>query len=667
MKKNILAILLSISFSLWVLGVALLSTNLSNSSTPVRMVILVLLILGPLISLGGVLKSLESVREQFYRNLTHNRNVNSRINEIKTRTNNLQRRFTTVSRTMGAECDSRDQSTSRRILRLAVATDLDLALFFTPEEAADFIAVLVSGSEPELVLNLLDEFPDSFRGLRLTEKRSLVKTLRAMGFYEEALAVMRDIAKVTGKPSDKLAVLIHRSQLDLFRGDMILEETASTRSLTPIRNRVLHMVGKALPETQSGYTLRTHYTVKAQRDLGVAPIVAVQAGVGDKVIESPRRYDFDGVEYIELAGPRRNKSDWQDWMQSNINSLAQVVEEERPVLIHAHSDFINVLIATEVGERFGIPVVNETRGFWEESWISRASEQFHWKDLQKLESQYGLPSAYTLRKEREIELREKSSAVVTLANVMEKHIADLRPKNAKSVLPVHVIPNAVDPEKFPVVTRDAALLSELGISENSTVVGYISSIVEYEGIDTLIRAFSRVTRTQRSIRGELEESEGVSETKLLIVGDGPVLEELTTLVRNLSLEDDVILTGRVDHNDILRYYSIIDIFVVPRKSSDVTELVTPLKPFEALSTGRACIFSSVAALKEIQEQSGAALLFEPGNHEDLAVQIQLLLDLPSYRNHLGAKGADWVRRERTWSANAERYLELYSWFGYHAQ
>jgi glycosyltransferase involved in cell wall biosynthesis len=150
--------------------------------------------------------------------------------------------------------------------------------------------------------------------------------------------------------------------------------------------------------------------------------------------------------------------------------------------------------------------------------------------------------------------------------------------------------------------------------------------------------------------------------RLLIVGDGDYRRPLLRHAAELGLTD-VIFTGRVPHADVLGYYSLIDLFVVPRLPSEVTHLVTPLKPFEAFSTGRTVVLSNVRALAEIADQSGAAALFTAGDASSLAQTLLDLLDDPARRQLLAKTGADWVRSHRSWAANAASYRRIYADLG----
>ena len=319
-----------------------------------------------------------------------------------------------------------------------------------------------------------------------------------------------------------------------------------------------------------------------------------------------------------------------DWTPP-VRGIAAVVADVSPAVLHAHSDFENALVARALGDEFELPVVYEVRGFWEETWLSRYPGRS--KDAAR----------YHLRSAREVAAATAADRVVTLSEAMRNRlVGDGVPAGR-----ISVIPNAVDPRVFPIVERDPALAATLGLGHDEPTVGYISSLVGYEGIDTLIDACATLL------------SEGVRLT-CLIVGDGEDRPRLEKRAADRGIAGRVLFTGTVPREEIARYYGAIDVFVVPRAPVPVTEIVTPLKPFEALSTGRTLVLSAVGALKPIANESGAAELFTPGDSADLAAVLRRLIADPSRRRELAKRGAAWVRRERTWAANAERYIALYA-------
>ncbi|UPO78672.1 glycosyltransferase [Arthrobacter sp. Helios] len=484
---------------------------------------------------------------------------------------------------------------------------------------------------------------DAFDVLSLSARRKLANGLRSIGYLEKSLHVFEGVVALTKSESDRDALARRRNELEVFRGRYEPKLGHAHETLEPDRNHVLHVVGKALPGVQTGYTLRTHYTALAQRDAGLRVSVVSQSG--EPPLTSVQALEIiDGISYYTIPGNRRNTVILEQWLDENIAGLVSLVREIRPSVLHAHSDFFNAISAQAVGDFFGIPVVYESRGFWEESWLSRVEQRFgmNWVDV---EARWGLPEAYVLRKEREEEARSRARMVFTLARVMKKRISEDGVRGDRIAL----VPNAVSAVEFPILGRDKSLTDELGV-DGCVTIGYISSIVEYEGIGTLIEAF-RV----------LSDSVNLP-LKLIIVGDGPVLPELVKQAADSGMTE-VVFVGRVPHADVLRYYSVIDIFVVPRRPAAVCQLVTPLKPFEAFSTGRTVVMSDVEALREIAEDSGAAELFRAGDAENLAKVLTGLVNDPERRQALAQRGAEWVRSQRSWNSNAGEYLKVYEQLG----
>lgn len=146
--------------------------------------------------------------------------------------------------------------------------------------------------------------------------------------------------------------------------------------------------------------------------------------------------------------------------------------------------------------------------------------------------------------------------------------------------------------------------------------------------------------------------------KLLLVGDGNVMNSLKNLVRQLRLDDVVIFTGRIPHEEVSRYYDLIDITVFPRKPLEVCELVSPIKPFEAMAQRKLVISSDTDALKEIVIDGETGFLFRKGSIESLSKAIERSMTLPKeQRNEIIQKAYLWVRSNRTWK-QASKVCEL---------
>lgn len=215
---------------------------------------------------------------------------------------------------------------------------------------------------------------------------------------------------------------------------------------------------------------------------------------------------------------------------------------------------------------------------------------------------------------------------------------------------VVVIGNAVDPDAFRPRPADPALRASLGVDRDEVVLGYLSSLVAYEGVDHLLAAIALLRGRGHAVRG-------------LVVGDGDARPALEHRARRLGLASAVRFAGRVPPDDVQRWYAQIDVFVVPRVDARVTRTVTPLKPLEAMAMARPVVVSDLPALRELVQPGVTGLAFVPDDPRSLADTVEPLLDDPSARAALGAAAREWVAGERTWRANGERYRRLFADLG----
>ena len=211
---------------------------------------------------------------------------------------------------------------------------------------------------------------------------------------------------------------------------------------------------------------------------------------------------------------------------------------------------------------------------------------------------------------------------------------------------ITVVPNGVDVDRFSPVARDSGLAARLAIGQGQVVLGYVSNLTGYEGVRFLIQAIADLLQRGHDVKG-------------LIVGDGAERERLIEHAVSLGIADRVVFTGRVPHEEVHRYYGLVDIFVVPRTSDRVCQLVTPLKPFEAMAAARAVVVSRVAALEEIVQEGITGLTFTADDAADLANVAESLVQDAEQRHTLGQAARRWVCQHRTWHQVGERYRQLY--------
>jgi glycosyltransferase involved in cell wall biosynthesis len=405
---------------------------------------------------------------------------------------------------------------------------------------------------------------------------------------------------------------------------------------TAEKGRVLHIVTDALPSTSAGYTVRTQEIALAQRAAGLDPHVATRIGfpVTAGSVDGRATVTVDGVPYHRLL-PWVMPGRMDDLYETHLRYAARLTAKLKPAVLHAASNYANAVIALALRDATRLPVVYEVRGFWEDTWLSRHAGT---RDLK-------LSDRYLRTRALETHCMESADLVVTLGEAMRDEIIE-RGVDAGKVI---IVPNGVSEEFLRPLPDDQGKLKEsLGIKPGEHVVGLVSSLVAHEGIGTLLEAVKILN--DRGVR-----------TRALIVGDGPERPALQRQAAALGI--DAIFPGRVPMSQVRAYHAVLDVFVVPRTPDRVCQLVTPLKPVEAMASGLPVVVSGVRALSEIVNDKVTGLLSPPLDPVALADALSELLGSADLRAKLGANAREWVARDRTWAHNAARYREAYERLG----
>jgi glycosyltransferase involved in cell wall biosynthesis len=212
---------------------------------------------------------------------------------------------------------------------------------------------------------------------------------------------------------------------------------------------------------------------------------------------------------------------------------------------------------------------------------------------------------------------------------------------------ISVLPNAVDPELFSPREPDQELSSKLQLSRFAATLVYTGTLTEYEGVDVILSAMALLNA--RSVN-----------VKLILVGSGPYEAELRQIIERLRLSAQVTFVVKVSPKHIPSYLSLANVVALPRKAFGVSEVVSPLKPFEAMAMEKPVILSDVAASREIVQDGVTGLLCKPSDAEDLSRKIRMLIDNPSDAARIASNGRSWVLQHRTWAGNARLLRERYS-------
>jgi glycosyltransferase involved in cell wall biosynthesis len=494
----------------------------------------------------------------------------------------------------------------------------------------------LTGASADILASLPDDHSPALEALRS-------RTAFDDGRYTDALALAR-AAVAGGVPGAQELVARADAFLTVldpgWLPDLGPAAVRPAHRPDPIRGRVLHIVRSSLPYTQAGYTIRTRSVAQCQLGAGLDPHVMTRAGYprSEGVAAFAPEERIDGIPHHRVA-PRFVDDGRPDRLViETARAAAPLVEALRPAVLQPATNHLQAQVALALARPLGIPVVYEVRGFWEETWLAVPSRD----EAEAMEAE-----RYRLTRAVETAAMLGCDAVVTLSETMRREII------ARGCAPekVVVVPNAVEIDRFVPVPRNDALGASLGIDRSDTVVGYVSTFTHYEGVPYLLDAAARLRDQRRPVR-------------VLLVGDGADMEAIAAAGRRLGLDDGtLIMTGRVPHSRILDYYSLIDVFVVPRTADRVSQMVTPLKPYEAMALERTVVVSDLPALREIVTPGETGLTFRPEDPDDLARVLGELLDDPALRVRLGRQAREWIATERTWAQNGRRYRELFERLG----
>jgi PEP-CTERM/exosortase A-associated glycosyltransferase len=394
--------------------------------------------------------------------------------------------------------------------------------------------------------------------------------------------------------------------------------------------RILHVLDHSIP-VLDGYSLRTLSILQHQRELGWQTVHVTSP---KHEIPGPPLERVDGWEFFRTA----ESTSWLARVPllqyvAVINDLSQRVAEvalmTRPDVLHAHSPSLNGLAALRVGRRLRIPVVYEVRALWEDAAVGAG-----------VHSEGGI--RYRISRALESLALREADAITTICEGLRSDIVGRGIPSPK----VTIIPNAVDMEAFggtdPV---DRALASRLGL-DDALVLGFLGSFYHYEGLHVLLEAMPQLIAAEPRIR-------------LLLVGGGEDDAMLRRRTLELGLSRHVIFTGRVPHADVPRYYDLVDVLVYPRLPMRLTDLVTPLKPLEAMAHGKIVLASDVGGLRELVRDDDTGYLFRAGDPAALAARV---LEVHRRRDEWPAmrvRARKFVETERRWVHSVARYRAVY--------
>lgn len=396
--------------------------------------------------------------------------------------------------------------------------------------------------------------------------------------------------------------------------------------------RALHIFDHSLP-LHSGYSFRSLALLREHRRNGVETYHLTSP---KHYMEGPNPEEIEGLLFYRSPGLPAwaiDKALIDPLMQMRLTAKAALAlaKDIKPDVIHAHSPALTAYAAHRAAKALGIPWIYEIRAFWEDAAASHGGPQegsLRYRLSQKLEN-WAITHA---------------DAVTAIC---EGLLDDIRKRDLHQPC-LQAIPNAVDVEAFTPPVYDENLAMELGV-KGKFVLGFLGSFYDYEGLDILIDA--------------LPHMKSLEQVHVLLVGGGPRENELRAQAARLGLADKVSFIGRVPQSEVGRYYGLCDCLVFPRKSIRLTELVTPLKPLEAMAQKKLVLASDIGGHRELIEHEKTGVLFPADDARALAEAVDWWAKRSDGWPMIWENGRKFVEEERNWQKSAQGYQRIYSALG----
>ena len=462
---------------------------------------------------------------------------------------------------------------------------------------------------------------------------SLITFYQRRGDIKKPYKLLKKIKDNNWKETQKRKLEL---ELNLLKKGVAYDKSSSQKIQGSPKNIMYH-VNQSLPHHSSGYAIRTQSLLKSLKSKNWNVSAYARVGypndrydyIGSKIVDSYST--VDGIDYYFT--PSRTKSigklDIKQYQKENIKLIIKQAKEFGPSIIHCASNYSCGLAGTAAAKILGLPSIYEMRGLWH---VTRTAKQ----------PEYDESNHYRMIEGLEIQAAKNASHVLAITEGVKGVLL----KNGIEEEKITLLPNAVDVDKFTPRERNEKIEQKFGLN-GMTTIGYIGSFTDYEGLDYLLKAGAALNEKHKG------------KFKILMIGDGVVLDSLKNLSRELKLDNVVHFTGRIEHNDVLDYYSVIDVAVYPRKGTKVCEIVSPLKPLEAMAMEKTVIASNVKALSEMVKNNETGLLHEKDNIDDLTKLLEKCLKDKKLTKSLGINARKWVTKNRNWDTVSEKVSNLY--------
>ncbi|MGO1057648.1 glycosyltransferase family 4 protein [Planococcus sp. FY231025] len=293
-------------------------------------------------------------------------------------------------------------------------------------------------------------------------------------------------------------------------------------------------------------------------------------------------------------------------------------------------DIVNAqdVFATRASINAGLPTVTTAHGYLTYEGISKGSVAEDSKHKQNL-------------LDVEFSMFKKSRAVITVDTRIKEYI-----KRETSV-DATMIKNFIDVEDFkPELERREEFRNKYNMNQDDLIFFIPRRLTKKNGVIYPILSFPPVL-------------EKFPNARLVFAGTGEMMDDMKAKAKELGIAERVTMLGAVDHKDMIQYYALSDIALVPSIYSAGVEEATSISALEAMGSGIPLIACAVGGLKEIVDHEKDGLLVEERNVQALTDAMIRLIEEPEYGKELAKAAREKIIAEYSHFAAAKKYEAIY--------
>lgn len=399
------------------------------------------------------------------------------------------------------------------------------------------------------------------------------------------------------------------------------------------RWRVGYFLHCSYPFHVNGYSRRSEAVCRSLIARGAEVLCYTRLGYPedrDDAIKDgnpPMPHEFSAYRRLPLRDGRNLSA--ADYILRSRDEILRTIRQENLNLVQAPSNYVNALPALLAARSAQVPFVYEVRGLWELTAVSRIP---NFENTEKFECMKGL----------ELSIAQSADLVLAISATLRDELVSRGCDSAK----IRVVENGVFLQDFPARNPEPIDREKLGISADTFVVGFLGSVVGYEGLSLLVGAIQKLLSRGQNVA-------------LIVVGDGNARAAVQEAIAQFppDVASAFKLVGRVSPDEVHRYYSLFDLAAYPRLPEMVCRIVPALKPLEAMSMGIPVLISDVPALKELCGDS--VYSFIAGDLEDLANTIDEVSKNKEKAEQRAREGRDFVALKRDWPVIAGQMMEAW--------